>query len=78
MTPYVQKTQAIYTLYPNVFCIKGEKAFDAEGSEVAYDLEAVNSKVVEMQAEEDAKKQAAQAKLAKLGLTTDDLKALLG
>jgi hypothetical protein len=63
--------QAIYKLYPTVIRTEGDIAYDADGDEVEYDIEAVNAKVVEMQAEKEAK-------LAKLGLTPDDLKALLG
>ena len=53
-------------------------AFDANGNEVAYDLQAVTA-----QAEADAQaiidtKTSALAKLASLGLTTDEIKALLG
>ena len=39
-------------------------------------LKAETTKVLEAQAEADTAKAAAQAKLAALGLTTDDLKAL--
>lgn len=79
------KYTAIYLLYPNVVSIHNGIAKDVEGNEVEYDEVAVEAKVIELQAEEaikaqaaiDAKK-AAEEKLAKLGLTTDDLKALLG
>ena len=79
------KHTAIYALYPSVVAIYGDIAKDAEGNEIEYDLDAVEVKVVELQAEEEAKiqaaetaKKAAQDKLAKLGLTPDDLRALLG
>jgi hypothetical protein len=69
---------AIYKLYPNVVLINGETAYDAEGNEVAYDLAAVTA-----QAEADAQatidtKASALAKLAALGLTQDEVKALVG
>jgi len=69
---------ALRKLYPQIVTTLDDKAFDANGNEVAYDLQAVIT-----QAEEDAQaqinvKQTAQAKLAKLGLTPEDLKALLG
>lgn len=78
MSLNIEQVNAIYKLHPQAIVIRNEIAYDAQGNEVAYDLQAVNAKVSEMQAEEEAKTQAAEAKLAKLGLTTDDLKALLG
>ena len=69
---------AIYKLYPNVVRTVGDTAYDADGNEVAYDLQAVTT-----QAEADAQavidtKASALAKLAKLGLTEDEVKALVG
>ena len=71
-------TQAIYKLYPNVIRTVGDTAYDAEGNEVAYDLEAVTA-----QAQADAQavidtKASALAKLSKLGLTEDEVKSLIG
>ena len=70
--------QAIYKLYPNVVRTVGDIAYDANGNEVAYDLSAVTT-----QAQADAQavidtKASALAKLAALGLTQDEVKALLG
>jgi hypothetical protein len=69
---------AIYKLYPNVVHTLGNVAYDADGNEVAYDLAAVTA-----QAEADAQaaidiKASALAKLAALGLTQDEVKALVG
>ena len=69
---------AIYKLYPNVIRTSGDTAYDANGNEVAYDLQAVTA-----QAEADAQaiidtKASALAKLAALGLTQDEVKALIG
>jgi hypothetical protein len=69
---------AIYKLYPNVVRTIGDTAYDADGNEVAYDLQAVTA-----QAEADAQaiidtKASALAKLAALGLTQDEVKALVG
>jgi hypothetical protein len=69
---------AIYKLYPNVVRTVGDIAYDADGNEVVYDLQAVTA-----QAEADAQsvidtKASALAKLAKLGLTEDEVKALVG
>ena len=70
--------QAIYKLYPQVVTIRGDVATDADGNEVAYDLQAVTA-----QAQADAQavidtKASALAKLAALGLTQDEVKALVG
>jgi hypothetical protein len=71
-------TEAIYKLNPNVVRTVGDTAYDADGNEVAYDLAAVTA-----QAEADAQaaidtKASALAKLAALGLTQDEVKALIG
>jgi len=68
----------IFKLYPQVAVIRGTTAYDADGNEVAYDLAAVTA-----QAEADAQaaidtKASALAKLAALGLTQDEVKALVG
>ena len=64
-------------LYPNVVRTVGDTAYDADGNEVAYDLQAVTA-----QAQADAQavidtKASALAKLAALGLTPDEIKSLL-
>ena len=69
---------AIYKLNPTVVTICGDVAYDADGNEVAYDLQAVTA-----QAEADAQavidtRASALAKLSKLGLTEDEVKALVG
>jgi hypothetical protein len=69
---------AIYKLYPSVVRTVGDTAYDADGNEVAYDLEAVTAQA---EADEQAKidtKASALAKLTALGLTADEVKALLG
>jgi len=77
--------EAIYALNPNIVTIRGEEAFDINGNLVTYDMAQAEAKLVEMQAEETAKqeaqvtaKQSAMAKLSALGLTEDEVKALLG
>jgi hypothetical protein len=70
--------EAIYKLNPSVVTIRGNVAYDANGNEVTYDLQAVTA-----QAEADAQaaidiKTSALAKLAALGLTQDEIKALVG
>jgi hypothetical protein len=69
---------SIYKLYPSVVRTVGDVAYDANGNEIAYDLAAVTA-----QAEADAQaaidtKASALAKLAALGLTQDEVKALVG
>ena len=73
-----QQLNVLYKLYPNVIRTVGDIAYDADGNEVAYDLQAVTA-----QAEADAQavidtKASALAKLAALGLTQDEVKALVG
>ena len=68
----------IYKLYPQVVRTIGNTAYDADGNEVAYDLQAVTA-----QAEADAQavidaKASALTKLSALGLTEDEVKALVG
>jgi len=77
--------EAIYALNPTVVTIRGDIAYDANEQEVAYDMAQAEAKLAEMQAEETAKqeaqvsaKQSAMAKLSALGLTEDELKALIG
>jgi hypothetical protein len=71
-------TSAIYKLYPTVVRTVGDVAYDEQGNEVSYDLAAVTA-----QAEADAQaaidtKASALAKLAALGLTQDEVKAIIG
>jgi hypothetical protein len=67
---------AIYKLNSNIVRIVGDEAFDANGNEVAYDLQAVTAQAeADAQATETAKT-AALAKLTALGLTPADLTAL--
>ena len=70
--------EAIHKLYPNVVRTVGGLAYDENGNEVFYDLQAVTA-----QAQADAQavidtKASALAKLTALGLTQDEVKALVG
>jgi hypothetical protein len=74
---------AIYALNPQVVTIRGEEAFDANDKPVAYDLSAAQAKLTQMQADEataqaqaEAHRQSAIAKLSALGLTADEIAAL--
>jgi hypothetical protein len=78
MSLTTQQINAIYKLYPQVTYTSGDIAYDAEGNEVAYDLQAV---IAQAQADAQAiidTKASALAKLAALGLTQDEVKSLLG
>ena len=68
----------IYKLYANVVRTVGDVAYDANGNEVQYDKIAV---IAQAQSDEQAAKDvkaSALAKLAALGLTQDEVKALVG
>ena len=67
---------ALIELYPQVTSIVGDIAYDADGKEVAYDINAINAKVAEDEQAQATAKASALAKLAALGLTTADLTAL--
>ena len=76
---------AIYALNPSIITIRGDVAYDANEQEVAYDKDAAQTKLVELKAQEVAAQEAqatakasALAKLAKLGLTQDEVTALIG
>ena len=78
MSLTIQQGEAIYKLHPNVIRTVGNIAYDADGNEVSYDLAAVTT-----QAEADAQavidtKASALAKLTALGLSEDEVKALVG
>ena len=77
--------EAIYALNPTVTVIRGNVAYDADENIVEYDMAQAETKLAEMQAEETAKQEAqvtakdsAIAKLSALGLTEDEVKALIG
>jgi len=75
---------AIYSLNPTITVIRGDVAYDANEQEVAYDKAAAEAKLLELQEAElkawqdkDMAKQSALAKLAALGLTQEEINALL-
>jgi len=76
---------AIYALNPSVVTIRGDVAYDKNEQVVAYDKDAAQAKLVELQAaetkaEQDAitAKASALAKLTALGLTQAEVTALIG
>ena len=74
----IPQSEALRKLNPSVVTIRGDIAYDQEENVIEYDLGKVNAKAEEMQAIETAAKTAALTKLTALGLTQDDLKALIG
>jgi hypothetical protein len=78
-------TTAIFALNPSIVTIRGNVAYDANEQEVEYDKESAQAKLVELQAAVAAQEQAqatakasALAKLTALGLTQDEVTALVG
>ena len=76
---------AIFALNPSIKVIRGDVAYDANNQEVSYNIAQAESKLADLQAAETAAEQAALtakasalAKLAALGLTQDEVKALVG
>jgi cell division protein FtsB len=77
--------QAIYALNPSVVTIRGTTAYTQDDQVVQYDMAQAQAKLVELQAAEAQTEQAAKdakdsalSKLAALGLTPDEIKALIG
>ena len=81
---------AVYSAYPNAGVVSGNDidslvVFDKEQQPMTIDTKTVTTKLAELQAAEVAAqeaqataKESALAKLAALGLTEDEVKALLG
>ena len=76
---------AIRVLNPQVVTIRGEEAFDKDDKPVAYDMAAAQAKLTELQAAANTAQQAAEthkanaiSKLTALGLSTDEINALIG
>ena len=76
---------AIYALNSSIITIRGDVAYDANEQEISYDKDAAQAKLAELQAKEVADKEAqitakasALAKLSALGLTENEVKALVG
>jgi hypothetical protein len=76
---------AIYALNPSIVTILNDVAYDVNNNVVAYDMAQAEAKLAELQAQAEADaqkatddKQSALSKLTALGLTQDEVKALLG
>jgi len=76
---------AIYALNPSVVTIRGDIAYDSNENEVAYDKSAAEAKLAELELAELTAQQnkneayaSALAKLTALGLTADEVNAILG
>jgi len=77
--------QAIFALNPAIVTVRDEVAYDQHEQVVAYDMVAAQAKLTELQAAENAAEQAAAAhkasavsKLTELGLSADEINALIG
>jgi len=77
--------EAIIALNPAIVTIRGDVAYDANEQEVSYDTTIAQAKLAELQAQEAQTEQAqatakasALAKLTALGLSEDEVKALVG
>ena len=77
--------EAIYALNSSIVTIRGDVAYNSNGQEVSYNMAQAEAKLVELQNQETAQEQlqtntkaSALAKLAALGLTQDEVKALIG
>jgi hypothetical protein len=82
--------EAVYSAYPNTAVVRGNdvdslELFDKDENIIDCDKQVIEAKLAEMIAEETAKqeaqvsaKQSAMAKLAALGLTEDEVNALIG
>jgi len=77
--------QAIFALNPSIVIVRDDVAFDKDEKEVPYNKNAAQVKLAELQAAETAAEQAAIAakesalsKLTAIGLTPDEIKALIG
>jgi hypothetical protein len=82
--------ETVVSVYPNVVTVYGNDvnsivAHDINGNVINVDLALISTKLTELQAAETAAQQAAvnaktsaQSKLAALGLTADEVKAILG
>jgi hypothetical protein len=76
---------AIFALNSDIKIIRGDIAYDANEQEITYDKTQAEAKLAELQDQAQADAQAvidtkasALAKLAALGLTQDEVKALVG
>jgi hypothetical protein len=76
---------AIFALNSSIVTIRGDVAYDANEQEVAYDMAVAQAKLTELEAAETAAEQDAAAhkvsavsKLTALGLSADEINALIG
>ena len=72
---------AIRALNPSIVTIRGDVAYTQDEQEVQYDMAQAQAKLAELKAQEQSTKDAkasALSKLTALGLTQDEIKALVG
>jgi len=73
-----EQAETLYKLYPQIRSTVGDIAYDADGKEVAYDLQAVTAQAQSNAQASIDTKASALAKLTALGLTQDEVTALVG
>jgi len=73
-----QQKESLLKLYPQIVILRNDTAYDVDGNEVTYDVGAVNAQAEADAQAEVAAKESALSKLTALGLTADEVKALLG
>jgi hypothetical protein len=81
----IEQLSALLKLYPQIVKNVDGVAYDADGNEVFYNLQVLTAKIAKDEADKIAQEQtqataktSALAKLAALGLTQDEVKALVG
>ena len=74
----VQQAGVLHELYSNIVRTVGDIAYDINNEEVNYDLSAINAKVASNEQTQATAKASALAKLTALGLSEDEVKALVG
>ena len=81
LTDFEKRYFAIKELYSEVHTQSENKAFDINGNEIILDEANVNAKIQELKAAETAvetKKASGKQKLLDLGLSEEEVKALIG
>ena len=89
MSLTAQQQQAIIKLNSQIVTVRGDIAYDANNQEITYSKSDAEAKLLELEAQETTQAQAdaqtiidtkasALAKLTALGLSEDEVKALVG
>ena len=76
-----QQISALYKLYPQTINTIDDVAYDVDNNEVAYDISLINAQIAQDETNKNSQvtaKASALAKLTAIGLTADEIKALIG